>query len=180
MIIPQDELDTLPDVKDKTVLDLGNKKNKHGLYRTQYLQMGVRSYDCIDWNGQDGAEVLDLRKPLPEPVLRRNIVTNFGFSEHVTVQAPLWQNILRLVGDHLVCVTPKPGHWDAHGYWQPDLAWYDELARGNGFAVEVGRINTNRRRHTVCVRLRRQKHMPFVMPKRHMYRTPLEYQAKDL
>lgn len=123
---------------DMDVIELGNKKNKQGLYRTWYEERGT-SYRCLDINGEDGAEVVDFRTDLD--IGDADLVTNFGFTEHVGPlwghQETCWRNVVNLVrvGGYLVCVTPQPGRWPQHGMWQPTLKFYEAFAATNGFQI---------------------------------------------
>lgn len=123
---------------DMDVIELGNKKNKQGLYRTWYEERGM-NYRCLDINGEDGAEAVDFRTDID--VGDADLVTNFGFTEHVGPswrhQETCWRNVVNLVrvGGWLVCVTPQPGHWPVHGMWQPTPKFYDVFAAANGFRI---------------------------------------------
>ena len=128
----------------------------------------------IDTNGLDGALPLDLRKPICVCLGTFDMVTNFGTTEHVSVndykgQVACWKNILMAmhVGSVLVSVTPKPGaqKWARHGRWYPTLQFFDELAEKNGLQVERGYTDTN----LVYARLVRIKDKKFEMPVDGMY-----------
>jgi SAM-dependent methyltransferase len=66
-----------------------------------------------------------------------DIVTNFGFSEHVTDQEAFWRNHHDLCrpGGIMSGVTPAPefGHWPHHGILQPTVEFYRTLAEANGY-----------------------------------------------
>lgn len=164
--LPPDELHTLqPLFKDFTLLEFGNKKNRTGTYREFYLANGCTSYTSIDWNGKDGALALDCNEPLHLPTTY-DIVTNFGFSEHVSNQPAFWENnheALKLGG--IMCgVTPCPGDWPTHGILQPHIDFYWDLAAANDYWPEGIWINEARARRTVCYRMRKTSDRPFVMP----------------
>jgi hypothetical protein len=162
--IPEDELWTMPDpewFQGKSVLELGNKKNQSGLYRDWYVSNGAE-YQCLDWNGEDGAIPVDMGKPLddwigPETDVLQwaDIVTNFGFTEHVfTNQEQAWRNVLALASSpecHLSVVLPFPTHWDHHGVYQPTPGWLEEFVEGNGFKMNTFIVNDNRRRWVTCI-----------------------------
>lgn len=171
--IPADEqeaLGTLPSA-DFSVIEFGNKRNVSGTYRSYYEAHGCRVYRSIDWNGKDGAYPLDVNHALhcsdvdlPDPA---DIVTNFGFSEHVSNQPMFWTNHHRLCrpGGLLCGVTPHPRHWPRHGILQPSGAFYRSLAEVNGYEVEALWVNSNRQRWTICYRFRKPKSdFGFVMP----------------
>jgi len=118
------------------VLEFGDKRNPNGLYRTWYESRGA-VYTCTDINGRNGAIAQDVR--LPFDFGQFDLVTNFGFSEHVSVQAPFWQNAYNAtaVGGVFVGTLPKPNHWLHHGwsYWHPSDAFYREWAVANHLEV---------------------------------------------
>ena len=98
-IIPEDELRALGILIHKwKILELGNKKNPSGLYRTWYESQNVE-YHCTDINGQDGAIPWDIRKLPPKEISKLapfDVITNFGFTEHVQTdegQAACWENL---------------------------------------------------------------------------------------
>lgn len=137
MIIPAHEWPLLePYAKGVSILEFGDKRNPSGLYRTQYVENKC-SYTCVDINGRNGALGLDVRRPFD--VGRFDLVTNFGFSEHVSKQAPFWANAHKAlrVGGHHVGTLPKPNHWLHHGwsYWHPHEAFYQAWADVNGYEV---------------------------------------------
>lgn len=157
-IIPEDEQWALPPpewFKGQLVYELGNKKNTNGLYQTQYRKWGAR-YQCFDWNALDGAINLDFGERIPaEYEGVADIVTNFGFTEHVfTDQIQCWENVARMsskVGCYLAIVLPTPGHWEHHGVYQPPLRWLQSWMFVNGYKTHTCTINDNRRRHVNVV-----------------------------
>lgn len=164
-VIPEDEFMTFPVLNwDETfVVELGNKRNKLGLYRDWYENAGA-IYECVDWNGLDRAHEVNMGSPLVEPYWdwEPDIVTNFGFTEHVCsdagAQEQCWFNInrwLRKEGARLCFTMPFPTHWDHHGVYQPTTEWYQEFAKLNGYEIEYLRVNQNRNRYTICGRMKR-------------------------
>jgi hypothetical protein len=159
-IIPKDEALTMPPEEwfaGKRVLELGNKKNANGLYRDAYVSNGA-TYTCVDWNGQDGAVAVDMGKDFGvngSLVGKADLVTNFGFTEHVfTDQVQCWYNVLAMAskaGCWVSSVTPYPGHWDHHGVYQPTPRWIMDFLEKNGFAVRTHWTNVDRRRWVICV-----------------------------
>lgn len=159
--IPQWDL-LLPLDGIQTMLELGNKKTMAGLvYKGVFEKMGIR-HTSVDWNGEDGALALDLRKPLN--LGRFDIVTNFGTSEHVDQQEPVWRNMIEATGKILICSTPYPGDWDWHGIHYPKATFYQKLADLNGFVLERLKIASKYPRRLIQARLRRQGEQSFVMP----------------
>ena len=157
-IIPEDEQWALPNldvVVGGKLIELGNKKNTNGLYREDYARYDLE-YVCIDWNNLDGAVPLDFGERIPEEYEGvADVVTNFGFTEHVfTDQVQCWENVARLssaVGCYLAIVLPRPGHWEHHGVYQPTIEWLTEWHMKNGYAMHTCTINTDRRRHVNVV-----------------------------
>lgn len=155
--LPPDELAALEGCwmqPGTSLLELGNKKNSTGLYRDWYSAQGIR-YECIDWNGLDGAWKFDMREPgIWELILaafqregfggshgRAQTITNFGFTEHVgetlEEQIECWRNIHQLLqynGSLAICMPLMP-HWKGHGRWMPTPEWYQEMADLNDYLV---------------------------------------------
>lgn len=146
-----------------TMLELGNKKNGDLTYKRYFESLGYR-HVSVDWNGQDGALAVDLRKPLNLGTF--DIVSNIGTTEHVDQQAPVWRNILEAmhVGSVLVSTTPKPGHWQWHGEWYPTEEFYRQLAALNGLAIERLYVSGVEPREMWFCRARKVEERPFVMP----------------
>lgn len=169
--IPKDELGAMPPphwFEGKIVYELGNKKNTSGLYRDWYVSNGA-DYTCFDWNGSDGAISLDFGKPLPPGMAARaDLVTNFGFTEHVfTDQRQAWRNLLAMsdkAGCYVACVLPTPGHWEHHGVYQPSIKWLSEFFELNGFLLVRNYINTDRKRHVNVICAVRQLSPTFHWP----------------
>jgi SAM-dependent methyltransferase len=129
------------------MLELGNKKTGDVSYKSYFESIGFE-HVSVDWNGEDGALRLDMRQPLPnwEPF---DMVTNFGCTEHVEVQVPIWESIHRLckVGGVYIGMCPSPGDWWWHGTWYPSQAFYTQYAERNGYEIEhmaIGREHPNR------------------------------------
>jgi hypothetical protein len=162
-IIPRTEAMLVMPLVGSTMLELGNKRNRHGTYKSVFTELGL-AHTSVDLNGLDGALQLDLQQPLN--LGRFDMVTNFGTSEHVAKQEPCWRNIIEATAQVLVCVTPAPGAWKNHGKWYPKPEFYAELAVLNGF--RLARLYTDgdgdSKRLLVCARLERTSDVPFVMP----------------
>ncbi len=180
----------------QTLLELGNKRNAAGTYKAYFESLGIE-HVSIDWNGQDGALTLDLRRPITAhdidmqrdhrglaPLFctapaQFDMVTNIGTTEHVNNQAGVWENITRLcrVGGTLVSITPLPGgaDWWWHGEYYAEPEFFEFLP---GFAIEKSSIEREAPNRNVCVRLRKIKAAPFKMPPAHtMYRNTIRARA---
>jgi hypothetical protein len=161
-----------------SMLELGNKKTPgQQPYKVAFERMGIR-HVSVDLNGEDGALKRDLREPLN--LGRFDMVTNFGTSEHVSEQEPVWRNMVEACGKVLVSMTPESG-WERHGIWYPEPKFYEELARLNGFKIERMEHRTWKPRGTLCcVRMARLKELPFTMPDEALIRkvAPSDYFTK--
>lgn len=161
--LPKDEWSILNPLVGTTMLELGNKKNPDGVYKKYFESIGIE-HISIDWNGQDGALKLDLRKPL-DLNQQFDMLTNFGTTEHVSDQAAVWENIHNLIkiGGVLISMTPLEGDWWWHGEYYPRKEFFYEFAK-TGYEIErlyIDRIMPNR---NLYARLIKQKHNSFIMP----------------
>ena len=150
MIVPENEARLmLPlGIEGRHVLEFGDKRNPTGLYRDWYLERGAASYTSVDINGKNGALAFDVRDPLEGKLLDAvgrttfDLVTNFGFSEHVqTKQHAFFANCHRLcaVGGHMVHCIPRVGHWRQHPhmYFAYTHRFLDALAADNKYATQA-------------------------------------------
>ena len=162
----------------KTMLELGNKVTCHFEWKAAFEAMGIR-HTSVDWNGKNRALVLDLRKPLG--LGQFDAVTNFGTTEHVSEQEPVWRNIHEAlkVGGLLVSETPMPGYWPGHGDFYPTFEFYREFADKNGYQVE--RLYRDDEplysvdeplRPVLSLRARKLLDAAFIMPAAPMFRDP--------
>ncbi len=99
----------------------------------QYFEsLGIR-HISIDLNGEDGALVLDLSKPIQNEELlgRFDVVTNFGTSEHVENQYHCFQNMHDFTKKGGLCIhaIPKIGHWKDHCEYYYDPSFFKKLAQ---------------------------------------------------
>lgn len=144
------------------MLELGNKVTGAGVvYKQVFEALGIR-HVSVDWNGNDGAIKMDLRQPLN--LGRFDMVTNFGTSEHVDQQEPVWRNMVEATGKVLICSTPLPGDWTWHGKYYPTMDFYRAIASLNGFALERLQQWGSAPRRLIQARLARLVDGPFVMP----------------
>ena len=114
-----------------------------------YFDYSGALHTSIDWHGDNGALKLDFREPMPEPMIERyDILTNFGFTEHVSDQYAAWKNINDLikVGGLIISELPAqanfPGHKDFPYY---TLEFFQLLALKCGYEIEALRYQ----QHTV-------------------------------
>jgi hypothetical protein len=149
-----------------SMLELGNKKNREHTYKAFFEANGYR-HVSIDWNGQDGALQLDLRRPLNLGTF--DMVTNIGTTEHVSDQAEVWHNVLDAlhIGSVLLSTTPlPPDDWHWHGAWHVDEAWMRDLCGANGLEIERLYVSGDHPRRMLFLRAVCRETLPFVMPGR--------------
>lgn len=150
-VIPIQEAKLLPDLSDKTILELGNKGNENGVYRTDYLESGAKSYHCVDINGNDGAIPIDLRSESAAAQIQDatgiesfDIITNFGMSEHIPVQRTFYKCIHQIsdIGTQIVHWTPAARKFREHGnqgsVWHAEESFFTSLAKHNDYRFEIG------------------------------------------
>jgi hypothetical protein len=149
--IPLQEFKLLPEnLEGLHVLEFGNKGNKNGLYRNDYVSAGVASYHCVDINGQDGAIPVDLRSESAADQIREatgmdsfDLITNFGMSEHIPVQRTFYKCIHELadVGTRIVHWTPAARKFREHGnqgsIWHAEENFFDALSFHNEYTIEI-------------------------------------------
>lgn len=111
----------------ETVIELGDQQiyiagKEQVLFKT-YPFFDYAAFISIDWHGNNGVMKLDFREPMPESLLNKaDLLTNFGFTEHVDNQFMTWKNINDLVkvGGKIICELPAqenfPGHLDCPYY----------------------------------------------------------------
>jgi SAM-dependent methyltransferase len=162
--IPQPEQDILFPIVGKTMLELGNKKTNGVSYKSWLVSHYGIDHTSVDLNGLDGALVLDLRKPLNFGLF--DVVTNFGTSEHVSEQEPVWRNIHEAcaVGGVMCGATPHPGDWHWHGDWYPTMDFYEQLAELNAYRVEILMVAQDKPVRNIYYRMIKQHDGDFVMP----------------
>lgn len=149
-VIPPQEARLLPNLEGKTILELGNKCNENGVYKTDYLNAGAKSYHCVDINGKDSAVSVDLRSESSSEQIKEatgietfDIITNFGMSEHIPVQRTFYKCIHELskIGTQIVHWTPAARKFKPHGYqgsiWHAEESFFTSLAKWNHYKFEV-------------------------------------------
>lgn len=123
--------------------DLGNQWLRASVGLTEQpavnlWRLFVKSYVSIDINGKDGSENIDMSVPIYKPELldRFDILTNFGFTEHVRSQYAVFFNIHQFtrVGGLMVHESPGPNgnDWE-HCPYRYNAAFYRHLAQAAGY-----------------------------------------------
>jgi hypothetical protein len=132
----------------KRMLELGCKVNRGRAYKTYFESLGYE-HISLDWNGDWGSLVRDLRKPLWEEFGTFDMVSNIGTTEHVTgdktisdymAQTAVWENIHRMTKVDGTYVGHTPYHngksWWWHGDWYPTEEFYETFAAWNDWQIE--------------------------------------------
>lgn len=163
--IPRDERKVIWPLHGETMLELGNKKNPDGVYKTYFESIGIK-HTSVDWNGMDGAIVKDLTKPIN--LGQFDMVTNIGTTEHVSEQRPVWRNIHVSLkpGGILASVTPYKGYWWWHGEYYPTEAFFKSFAELNDYTIELmyKQVLQENTHANLYVRMKKNSEMPFIMP----------------
>lgn len=108
------------------------------LFKT-YPYFDLTEFKSIDWHGNNGVLKLDFREEMPKELIgRADILTNFGFTEHVTNQYMAWKNIHELLKVDGICISELPGMVNFPGHL--DCPYYTEqffnvLALENGYEI---------------------------------------------
>lgn len=159
------------------MLELGNKKNKTGVYKDWFKENGIE-HVSVDVNGLDGAVPLDLSQPhslkdlgVENPF---SMVTNFGCTEHIGEQRWVWDNIVQwlCIGGVIVSTTPLPGHWEWHGHMYLKESFPQEFCSQNDFDLERCYVAGKAPRKLLCWRAVKRKYIPFgyvAVPTEHIY-----------
>lgn len=160
--IPPDEWKIYDPLVGNTMLELGNKKNSNGIYKTYFESLGFK-HVSVDWNGEDGALARDLRKPLS--LGQFDMVTNIGTTEHVSEQTPVWENIHNAckIDGIIVSVTPYEGNWWWHGNYYPKMKFFEQFC-ANGYEIEDIHLDREYPNKNLYVRLKKTGHNDFIMP----------------
>ena len=79
----------------------------------------------IDYHGLNGVLKLDFREDVPQDLVNSaDLVTNFGFTEHVTNQYMAWKNVHNLLKVGGICISELPGEANFPGHI--DCPYYTE------------------------------------------------------
>lgn len=162
-MIPKEVLDLINPIDFKSIWELGNKKTGDGfLYRTYYEDRGIE-YDCIDWNGKDGAHKLNLNEKHIY-LSQRDIVTNFGVTEHVDNQRMVFENIHNLSNNRIVHWVPMIGSRNnKHGFYRYDHKFFELLEKLNNYEVlKSYTISLENKLEIICKSYRKKSNDSFV------------------
>lgn len=125
--------------QDLRVAELGNQKLRHKKMTSKkwFREQGSK-HTSFDMNGEDGAVVIDLCRPLQEKYRNKfDLVTNYGTTEHVENQKQVFWNIHDLVRPRGIMVhsLPLEGYWKNHCPYHYTVDFPRELAEMNGYEL---------------------------------------------
>lgn len=149
------------------MLELGGKwcSQASTTYKSVFEALGYE-HVSVDWNGQHGALIRDLRKPLD--LGQFDMVTNFGTTEHVSNQEGVWRNIHNACRVGGVYVGQTPYHdgrnWWWHGEWYPTEGFFESFAELNGWRIERMYTDRPEPNKNLYVRMVKQQDCEFIMP----------------
>jgi len=151
----------------KRMLELGGKINAPFTYKAYFEAIGFE-HISIDWNGDHGALIRDLQKPLFQELGQFDMVSNMGTTEHVSDQAGVWANIHNLTKEGGVYVGQTPYHdgksWWWHGDWYPTEDFFKSFAELNNWDIERMYIDREVPNQNLYVRMIKEEDAPFAMP----------------
>jgi hypothetical protein len=137
----------LPPLDGKKIVDLGDQEFAYPLqYSGLSLRFAKNYYDLlgvshvsIDWHGKNGAFPVDMSKPIHASFDNRfDILTDFGFSEHVLDQYHNWKNVHDIMAPGGLMIHELPGQamFPAHEtcfWYTPEF--FEGLAEKQGYRV---------------------------------------------
>jgi len=162
--------------KEIMMAELGNQILPESPLRTakKYFQSLGVFHVSIDLNGNDGAEKLDLSKPLlqfrPEWDGIFNIVTNFGTSEHI--ERGQWQTFRNMHdlckdGGVMIHMVPLTGNWHKHSHYYYTKQFFTELTAACGYTMlynMIAEYPTRKKQAQVCAILKKNSETAFCLP----------------
>ena len=150
-----------------SMLELGGKINAPFTYKAYFESLGFR-HVSVDWNGEHGALVRDLREPLWDELGQFDMLSNMGTTEHVSDQAGCWENVHHLVKVGGVYVGQTPYYdgksWWWHGDWYPTEDFYTAFALFNGWEIERLYRDREPPNENLYCRMKKLEAKPFRMP----------------
>lgn len=157
-----------------TVYELGDqvvRAEKEYPARKLYEAEGCGDYDCLDMNGGESLRA-DLNYQLK--LKPRDLVTDFGTSEHVFNIYQCWKNIHDMLDVSGLIVYEKitQGNID-HGFYNLQPTFFTSLAYANDYRIIYS--ETTKHNHASRIRgvLQKQNNHKFVIPVQDRYRSML-------
>lgn len=118
-----------------------------------YESLGVK-HISIDWNGKDGAIVLDFNKKID--IGKFDVVTNVGFIEHIENEKQCNENIHNLIKRNgiVIHIAPKINNYIKHKCFRWfDEKWFYDLAKLKKYEIlDIGIINPKQKKGFDCIR----------------------------
>lgn len=168
-----DEADLYDPLIGSSMLELGGKINAGLTYKAYFEARGFR-HVSVDWNGQHGALVRDLRLPLWEELGQFDMVVNMGTTEHVSEQRGVWQNIHMMTRPGGVYIGQTPYYdgrsWWWHGEWYPTEGFFESFAELNGWTIERMYTERPEPNTNLYVRMVKGEDCAFTMPAANLIR----------
>lgn len=135
-------------LKDKCLLELGNQRIRPNAFvkydiRSQFSKMYFLPQGCnhhaIDINGLDGAVPLDMNEliPIKRFINTFDIITDFGFMEHVDNQDQAWKNIDEMGKSGCVYIHTVPliDSYPAHCKHYYTKQFFEDLCNSFGYKI---------------------------------------------
>jgi hypothetical protein len=110
-------------------------------YKTgkEYFLAQGTEHTSLDINGQDGALIFNMAKPIVDSALvgKFDIVTNYGTAEHVSNQYECYRNIHNFCrrGGLFIHVAPLVGSWPLHCEYYYYPLFFTKLAAANKYRI---------------------------------------------
>jgi len=150
-----------------SMLEFGGKINGTCTYKAFFESRGFR-HVSLDWNGEHGALVRDLREPQWPEFGQFDMVCNIGTSEHVSDQRGFWENVHNLTKVGGVYVGQCPYYdglsWWWHGDYYPTETFYLWFALSNGWRIDRMRRGMSPPHENLYVRMCKYADREFTMP----------------
>jgi len=125
------------------VVELGDQQiyiqGKEQVLFKSYPFFDYTEFISIDWHGKNDVIKLDFREEILENLKNKaDLLTNFGFTEHVGNQYMAWKNIHNILKVGGICISELPGMPKFPGH--EELPYYTEeffgyLCRDNGYSI---------------------------------------------
>lgn len=153
-IIPLGEWKLLEPFDFNSMYELGCKANPKGTYKFVFKNQGI-AHTSIDLNGKHGSIALNLAKPIE--LDSRDIVTNYGTSEHIMNQEAVFRNIHNLSHHRMIHMIPRVDNSPTHGLWHVDFDFFEQLAEINNYEIEQLYIVNKKPIENVCCSFKKLK-----------------------
>jgi len=103
----------------------------------RYFEKLGASVTCIDINGKDGAEALDLSKPITKYDNEFDLLINGGTCEHVDNQYVCFKNVHRMCHNRSITIHLGPllGYWKSHSPHHFTETFFEDLAQLNQYLI---------------------------------------------